>query len=295
MGRKSGAQSTRRGIGLPVEEGGPFRVAAMEGRPLVTEHTTARRAAARVQDLTKTYGTGQARVVALDEVTLDLYAGEFTAVMGPSGSGKSTLMHCCAALDSATSGSVFIGDTDLSGLKDKELTRLRRDQVGFVFQSFNLVPTLTAEENILLPLSIAGRKPDQDWYDSVIATVGLGDRLDHRPNALSGGQQQRVAVARALVSRPSIVFADEPTGNLDSRSGAEVLSLLRRSVDDFGQTIVMVTHDPVAAAYTDRVVFLADGKVVDELRHPDRETVLERMTHMDARQLEAIRAGAADA
>jgi putative ABC transport system ATP-binding protein len=295
MGRKSGAQSMRRGIGLPVEEGGPFRVAAMEGRPLVTEHTTARRAAARVQDLTKTYGTGQARVVALDEVTLDLYAGEFTAVMGPSGSGKSTLMHCCAALDSATSGSVFIGDTDLSGLKDKELTRLRRDQVGFVFQSFNLVPTLTAEENILLPLSIAGRKPDQDWYDSVIATVGLGDRLDHRPNALSGGQQQRVAVARALVSRPSIVFADEPTGNLDSRSGAEVLSLLRRSVDDFGQTIVMVTHDPVAAAYTDRVVFLADGKVVDELRHPDRETVLERMTHMDARQLEAIRTGAADA
>jgi putative ABC transport system ATP-binding protein len=295
MGRNSGAPSEPRGIGLVVEEGGPARVAAMEGRPLVTEHTTARRAAARVQDLTKTYGTGQARVVALDEVTLDLYTGEFTAVMGPSGSGKSTLMHCCAALDSATSGSVFIGDTDLSGLKDKELTRLRRDQIGFVFQSFNLVPTLTAEENILLPLSIAGRKPDQDWYDSVIATVGLGDRLDHRPNALSGGQQQRVAVARALVSRPSIVFADEPTGNLDSRSGAEVLTLLRRSVDEFGQTIVMVTHDPVAAAYTDRVVFLADGKVVDELRNPDRETVLERMTHMDARQLEAIQAAAADA
>jgi putative ABC transport system ATP-binding protein len=262
----------------------------------VTEQTTVpRTAAARVQDLTKTYGSGLARVVALDAVTLELYAGEFTAVMGPSGSGKSTLMHCCAALDTATSGAVFIGETDLSGLKDKELTRLRRDQIGFVFQSFNLVPTLTAEENILLPLSIAGRKPDQEWYDNVIATVGLADRLDHRPNALSGGQQQRVAVARALVSRPSIVFADEPTGNLDSRSGAEVLALLRRSVDEFGQTIVMVTHDPVAAAYTDRVVFLADGKVVDELRHPDRETVLERMTHMDARQLEAIRAGAADA
>jgi putative ABC transport system ATP-binding protein len=262
----------------------------------VTEqHTAPRAAAARVEQLTKTYGTGQAKVVALDDVTLELYAGEFTAVMGPSGSGKSTLMHCCAALDTATSGSVLIGDTELSSLKDKELTRLRRDQIGFVFQSFNLVPTLTAEENILLPLSIAGRKPDQEWYETVIGTVGLGDRLDHRPSELSGGQQQRVAVARALASRPSIVFADEPTGNLDSRSGAEVLSLLRRAVDEFGQTVVMVTHDPVAAAFTDRVVFLADGKVVDELRHPDRETVLERMTHMDARQLDAIQAGAADA
>jgi putative ABC transport system ATP-binding protein len=265
----------------------------------VTEHTTAPRAAARVQNLTKTYGSGQAKVVALDEVTLDLYAGEFTAVMGPSGSGKSTLMHCCAALDSATSGSVMIGDTELAKLKDKELTRLRRDQVGFVFQSFNLVPTLTAEENILLPLSIAGRKPDAEWYDTVIRTVGLQDRLDHRPNELSGGQQQRVAVARALASRPSIVFADEPTGNLDSRSGAEVLSLLRRSVDEFGQTIVMVTHDPVAAAYTDRVVFLADGKVVDELRNPDRETVLERMArmdapHLDAAPLDTVHAGAAE-
>jgi putative ABC transport system ATP-binding protein len=244
--------------------------------------------AARVQNLTKTYGSGQAQVVALDDVTLDIHRGEFTAVMGPSGSGKSTLMHCCAALDTATSGSVFIGDTDLSRLKDKELTRLRRDQVGFVFQSFNLVPTLTAEENILLPLSIAGRKPDAEWYRTVIDTVGLGDRLDHRPNQLSGGQQQRVAVARALASRPSIVFADEPTGNLDSRSGAEVLSLLRRSVDEFGQTIVMVTHDPVAAAFTDRVVFLADGKVVDEMREPDREAVLDHMTRMDARQLDAV-------
>jgi putative ABC transport system ATP-binding protein len=247
--------------------------------------------AARVEHLTKTYGSGQARVVALDDVTLGLEAGAFTAVMGPSGSGKSTLLHCCAALDSATSGAVFIGDVDLSGLKDNELTRLRRDEIGFVFQSFNLVPTLTAEENILLPLSIAGRKPERDWYETVIATVELGDRLTHLPKELSGGQQQRVAVARALASRPSIVFADEPTGNLDSRSGAEVLTLLRRSVTDFGQTVVMVTHDPVAAAYTDRVVFLADGKVVDELRDPDREEVLARMAHMTARQLDAVPGG----
>jgi putative ABC transport system ATP-binding protein len=250
----------------------------------VTEQTTQlprttgdRRFAARVTDLRKTYGSGQAEVRALDGVTLDLYTGEFTAIMGPSGSGKSTLMHCCAALDDATSGTVVLGDTDLSELNDKALTRLRRDRVGFVFQSFNLVPTLTAEENILLPLSIAGRKPDKQWYDLVIDTVGLADRLDHRPNELSGGQQQRVAVARALASRPEVVFADEPTGNLDSRSGAEVLQLLRRSVSDFGQTVIMVTHDPVAAGYTDRVVFLADGKVVDEMRDPTAERVLERM------------------
>ncbi len=191
-------------------------------------------------------------------------------------------MHCCAALDTADSGSVFIGEQDLSTLKDKALTRLRRDEIGFVFQSYNLVPTLTAEENILLPLAIAGRKPDRGWYDNVIATVELGDRLSHKPNELSGGQQQRVAVARALVSRPRIVFADEPTGNLDSHSGAEVLELLRRSVTDHGQTIVMVTHDPVAAAYTDRVVFLADGRVVDEMRDPTREGVLEKMAMMTA-------------
>jgi putative ABC transport system ATP-binding protein len=239
-----------------------------------------RRAAARTVDLTKSYGTGDAKVTALDAVSVELLAGEFTAVMGPSGSGKSTLMHCCAALDSATSGSVYVGDTELTSLNDKELTRLRRDEIGFVFQSFNLVPTLSAEENILLPLSIAGRRPDPDWYDVVIDTVDLRDRLTHRPNQLSGGQQQRVAVARALASRPSIVFADEPTGNLDSRSGAEVLGLLRRSVDEFGQTVVMVTHDPVAAAWTDRVLFLADGAVVDEVRHPDRESVLDRMTRM---------------
>ncbi len=250
----------------------------------MTEQTTQlphtqddRRLAARITELRKTYGTGQAEVHALDGVTLDLYTGEFTAIMGPSGSGKSTLMHCCAALDDATSGTVVLGDTDLSQLNDKALTRLRRDRVGFVFQSFNLVPTLTAEENILLPLSIAGRKPDQEWYSLVIETVGLGDRLDHRPNELSGGQQQRVAVARALASRPAVVFADEPTGNLDSRSGAEVLQLLRRSVTEFGQTIIMVTHDPVAAGYTDRVVFLGDGRVVDEMREPTAERVLERM------------------
>jgi len=250
--------------------------------------TEQRAAAARTVELTKTYGTGDTTVTALDAVTVDLYAGEFTAVMGPSGSGKSTLMHCCAALDTPTSGRVFVGQTELNGLKDKELTRLRRDQIGFVFQSFNLVPTLNAEENITLPLSIAGRKPDPEWYASVIDAVDLRDRLHHRPNQLSGGQQQRVAVARALVSRPAIVFADEPTGNLDSRSGAEVLALLRRSVDELGQTVVMVTHDPVAAAFTDRVLFLADGKLVDELRHPDREVVLERMTRMDSRQLDAV-------
>jgi len=236
---------------------------------------TERAVAARVHNLTKTYGTGETRVVALDDVTLELMAGEFTAVMGPSGSGKSTLMHCLAALDTADSGSVMIGEQELTVLKDKALTRLRRDEIGFVFQSYNLVPTLTAKENILLPMAIAGRSPDQGWYDSVIATVSLADRLDHKPHELSGGQQQRVAVARALVSRPTVVFADEPTGNLDSASGAEVLQLLRRSVDEHGQTVVMVTHDPVAASYTDRVLFLADGRVVEELREPTREQVLE--------------------
>jgi putative ABC transport system ATP-binding protein len=246
-----------------------------------TSEPIVRQVAARAVDVTKTYGSGEAVVTALDHVSVDLLAGEFTAVMGPSGSGKSTLMHCCAALDSVTSGRVYVGETELSGLKDKELTRLRRDEIGFVFQSFNLVPTLTAEENITLPLSIAGRRPDEEWYRTVIDTVGLGDRLDHRPNQLSGGQQQRVAVARALASRPSIVFADEPTGNLDSRSGAEVLGLLRRSVDEFDQTVVMVTHDPVAAAFTDRVVFLADGRVVEELRAPTPERVLAAMARLD--------------
>ena len=236
--------------------------------------------AARVSHLTKTYGMGDTQVVALDDVSLELLAGEFTAVMGPSGSGKSTLMHCCAGLDTADTGSVVIGDKDLTQLKDKALTELRRDEIGFVFQSFNLVPTLTAEENILLPLAIAGRKPDPEWYDGVISTVNLADRLTHKPKELSGGQQQRVAIARALVSRPRIVFADEPTGNLDSKSGAEVLELLRNSVDDHQQTVVIVTHDPVAAAYCDRVLFLADGRIVDELRDPTRDAVLEVMARL---------------
>lgn len=240
------------------------------------------RPAARAVDLHKTYGSGDSEVRALDGVSIDLAAREFTAIMGPSGSGKSTLMHCLAALDTPTSGQVVIGDTDLSRLRDKALTALRRDQIGFVFQAYNLVPTLSARENILLPLSLAGRKPDQQWFDTVVDTVGLRDRLGHRPAEMSGGQQQRVACARALVSKPGIVFADEPTGNLDSTSGAEVLSFLRRSVDEFGQTIVMVTHDAVAASYCDRVVFLADGRIVDELAAPDRETILEHMTALQA-------------
>jgi putative ABC transport system ATP-binding protein len=246
-------------------------------REPVSEPLSAPAPAARIRDLTKTYGSGDALVRALDEVTLDLEARRFTAIMGPSGSGKSTLMHCTAALDRADSGTVQIGDEEISRLGDKALTRLRRDRIGFVFQAYNLIPTLTAEENIRLPQSIAGRRPDQGWYDEVIDTVGLRDRLRHRPNELSGGQQQRVAVARALVGRPQIVFADEPTGNLDSRSGAEILDLLRRSVDTHGQTVVMVTHDPVAAAYTDRVVFLSDGRVVDELRDPERDQIIAHM------------------
>jgi putative ABC transport system ATP-binding protein len=234
--------------------------------------------AARAIDLRKVYGAGASEVRALDGVSIDLASAEFTAIMGPSGSGKSTLMHCLAALDTPTSGEVVVDDVSLSRLKDKALTTLRRERIGFVFQAFNLVPTLTAKENILLPLSLAGHKPDPAWFDTVIDAVGLRDRLGHRPAEMSGGQQQRVACARALVSKPSIVFADEPTGNLDSTSGAEVLSFLRRSVDEFGQTVVMVTHDAVAASYCDRVVFLADGRVVDELQRPDREQILEHMT-----------------
>jgi putative ABC transport system ATP-binding protein len=238
--------------------------------------------AARAAALTKVYGSGETRVTALDSVDVDIETGRFTAIMGPSGSGKSTLMHCLAGLDSITSGQVWIGDTELSALSDKKLTQLRRDAVGFVFQAFNLVPTLSALENITLPLDIAGRKPDQEWLDTVIDTVGLRDRLRHRPSELSGGQQQRVACARALASRPTIVFADEPTGNLDSRSGAEVLGFLRRSVDEFGQTIVMVTHDPGAASYADRVLFLADGRIVDEMASPSADRVLERMKAFEA-------------
>jgi putative ABC transport system ATP-binding protein len=238
-------------------------------------------AAARAVDLTKVYGAGDTRVVALDSVTCAFERGHFTAIMGPSGSGKSTLMHCMAGLDTATSGSTYIGDVDLSTLDDKRLTRLRRDSLGFIFQAYNLVPTLTALENITLPMDIAGRKPEKEWLDGVIGTVGLGDRLDHRPSELSGGQQQRVAVARALAGRPEVIFADEPTGNLDSHSGAEVLSFLQRSVAEMGQTMVIVTHDPAAAAYADRVVFLADGRIVDEMRDPTAEKVLERLKRFD--------------
>jgi putative ABC transport system ATP-binding protein len=247
------------------------------GNPIADPSTPA----ARVVDLTKVYGKGETAVHALAGVSLDVRRGEFTAIMGPSGSGKSTLMHCAAGLDAVSSGQVQIGDIDITTLKDKALTELRRDRIGFVFQSFNLIPTLNAQENILLPLAIAGRRPDPQWYDTVIDTVGLRDRLTHRPSELSGGQQQRVACARALVSKPEIVFADEPTGNLDSTSGAEVLGFLRRSVDEFGQTIVMVTHDPAAASHTDRVVFLADGRVVDEMREPTPERILERMKRLD--------------
>ncbi len=245
--------------------------------------------AARAADVWKVYGSGEAQVVALRSVSVELRRGQFTAIMGPSGSGKSTLMHCLAGLDTVTRGEVSIGATKLTGLSDAGLTKLRRDQVGFIFQQFNLLPTLTAEENILLPLSIAGRRPDRAWYDTVIDTVGLRERLHHRPNQLSGGQQQRVACARALVSRPEVVFADEPTGNLDSRSGAEVLGFLRHSVRDFGQTIVMVTHDPNAASYADRVIFLADGEVVTELREPTPDAVLETMKRIDV--LAATRGG----
>jgi putative ABC transport system ATP-binding protein len=233
--------------------------------------------AARADRLTKVYGSGETKVVALDAVSVDFPTGQFTAIMGPSGSGKSTLMHCLAGLDEASDGAVYIGDTDITKLDDKRLTRLRRDAVGFIFQAFNLLPTLSALENITLPMDIAGRKPDQEWLDTVIDTVGLRDRLKHRPTELSGGQQQRVACARALASRPQIIFADEPTGNLDSASGAEVLGFLRRSTTEHGQTIVMVTHDPNAASYADRVLFLADGRIVDEMASPTAESVLDRM------------------
>ena len=227
-------------------------------------------AAARTEDAVKVYGKAQVQVRALDAVTVEFAAGRYTAIMGPSGSGKSTLLHCVAGLDTLTSGKAYIGDADLSTLNDQRLTILRRDHVGFVFQSFNLVPTITAAENITLPLLLAGRKGDKDWIAKIIETLGIGNRLQHRPQELSGGQQQRVAVARALASRPEIIFADEPTGNLDSHAGAEVLTFMRRAVDEMGQTIVMVTHDPIAASYADRIVFLADGRIVDEMRRADR-------------------------
>ncbi|MFE9701908.1 ABC transporter ATP-binding protein [Streptomyces sp. NPDC005930] len=245
--------------------------------------STKRQVAARAVRVTKLYGEGEAQVAALRGVDVEFAAGEFTAIMGPSGSGKSTLMHTLAGLDSLTEGEVYIGDAQVNGMSDKQLTQLRRNQIGFIFQQFNLLPTLTAEENILLPLAIAGRKPSKDWFDRVVDTVGLAERLKHRPTQLSGGQQQRVACARALVSQPEVIFADEPTGNLDSTSGTEVLEFLRDSVRTLGQTVVMVTHDPRAASYADRVVFLADGRIVDELREPTADAVLDKMRLLDSR------------
>jgi putative ABC transport system ATP-binding protein len=232
---------------------------------------------ARAVGATKVYGSGDTAVRALDDVTVEFPGGRFTAIMGPSGSGKSTLMHCLAGLDGLTSGQVFLDGVELGSLPDKALTLLRRDRVGFVFQSFNLVPTLTALENITLPAALAGRKQDRDWVDAVVDTVGLRDRLHHRPSELSGGQQQRVAVARALAGRAKIIFADEPTGNVDSRAGAEILGFMREAVHDLGQTIVMVTHDPVAASYADAVVFLGDGRIVDRLTEPTAQKVLDMM------------------
>jgi putative ABC transport system ATP-binding protein len=234
-------------------------------------------AAARMVNGTKVYGRGESEVRALDGVTVGFEAGRLTSIMGPSGSGKSTLMHCLAGLDDLTSGDVWIGDVDLSQLNERARTRIRRDKIGFVFQAFNLVPTLNAQENISLPQLLAGRKPERGWFDEVVRRFAIGDRLAHRPSELSGGQQQRVAVARALVARPEIILADEPTGNLDSRSGAEVLRLLREAVDDLDQTVVMVTHDPNAAAYSDRVIFLADGRLVDEMFDPTAVRILDRM------------------
>jgi putative ABC transport system ATP-binding protein len=233
--------------------------------------------AARAENATKTYGRGGTAVLALDDVTVGLPTGRFTAVMGPSGSGKSTLMHCLAGLDTLTSGRVFLGDLDLGTLSDRELTRVRRERIGFVFQAFNLLPTLDARENITLPMALAGRKPDKDWLRTVIDTVGLGDRLKHRPSELSGGQQQRVAVARALASKPELIFADEPTGNLDSRTGGEILLFMRSAVDLLGQTIVMVTHDAAAASHADTVLFLADGQIVDSMAGPSADRILDRL------------------
>ncbi len=261
-----------------------YRLVRMTSHALDTdtaESTAPTDVAARAIDLTKVYGSGDTQVKALDGVSVEFAKGEFTAIMGPSGSGKSTLMHCLAGLDSASSGSVRIGETDLSALSDKQMTRLRRDRIGFVFQAFNLVPTLTALENITLPLDIAGRKPDQDWLDTVLKRLGLTDRLTHRPSELSGGQQQRVACARALAGKPEIIFGDEPTGNLDSRASEEVLNILRAAVDEFGQTVVIVTHEPHAAGYADRVIFLADGRIVNELRDPTSESVLDRMKALE--------------
>ena len=274
QGRLGGETQWRRPLQTPTLEG--------MTRPMSPMHTTEVGApAATAIDVVKLYGSGETAVRALDHVSVELVRGEFTAIMGPSGSGKSTLMHCLAGLDTVTSGVVLIGDVELSGLSDKRMTALRRDRIGFVFQAFNLVPTLTALENITLPIDIAGRKVDQQWLDTVVMTLGLRDRLAHRPSELSGGQQQRVAVARALASKPELIFGDEPTGNLDSRTSGEVMGILRESVDTLGQTVVIVTHDPRAASYADRVLFLADGKIVDELRSPDADAVFDRMKTLE--------------
>jgi putative ABC transport system ATP-binding protein len=238
--------------------------------------------AARAVHASKIYGEGETEVRALDDVDVDFERGAYTAIMGPSGSGKSTLLHCIAGLDTLTAGQVFLGDVELSALNEKHLTQIRRDKIGFVFQSYNLIPTLSAIENITLPGALAGRDTDREWLDHVVDIVGLRDRLKHRPSELSGGQQQRVAVARALASRPEIVFADEPTGNLDSRASGEVLSFMKQVVQEIGQTIVMVTHDPIAASYASRVVFLADGKVLDEIRDPHPDKVLDKMRQLGA-------------
>jgi putative ABC transport system ATP-binding protein len=256
--------------------------------PQVTTPTSAGSAgtpagtAARADNLSKRYGAGDGAVAALDQVSVSLVEGEFTAIMGPSGSGKSTLLHMLAGLDRPSSGEVFLGDAELSSLNDKKLTMLRRDKIGFIFQSFNLLPTMTAAENIVLPMRIAGRKPDEHWVASIVETVGLTGRMGHRPSELSGGQQQRVAAARALASKPQIVFADEPTGALDSKSSAELLGFLRNAVTELGQTVVMVTHDPTAASYADRVIFLADGHIVDEMRSATADEVLDYMKHLGA-------------
>jgi putative ABC transport system ATP-binding protein len=269
--------SERSGRTAVTQESAMSFTATLPPAPIRRGPTDSSTIAARAVQARKVYGTGSTSVVALDSVDLDIPTGRFLAIMGPSGSGKSTLMHCLAGLDELTSGQVYIGDTDLGTLSDRALTRLRRDRIGFVFQAFNLVPTLTARENVELPMRLAGRKPDTAWVEAVISTVGLRSRLAHRPSELSGGQQQRVAVARALASRPEIVFADEPTGNLDSRTGGEILAFLRKAVDDLGQTTVMVTHDPVAASHADSVVVLADGQIVDHLADPTVDRVLDTL------------------